>query len=237
MPQTLKDLGVIPEIKSLSLFRAYTDSIIENLFADSSVRICEHRETLFELGDTAEAFYVVVSGAFKLSKPAAGGEDIIIHFSTPGDVIAAFIMAQPHPTSPLNAVAMGPSRAIEVPKINYTMSWHKETQLIFGIQKLISSRMGALQNQKALLKAPLQAKVASLLIQLAKWTDSPNENEQIEISIPLTRKEIANSLGSTVESIIRIMSEWSKQGFISTNDHYITILRPRALAEFESLGS
>ena len=43
------------------------------------------------------------------------------------------------------------------------------------------------------------------------------------ITIPLTRQDIADRVGSTVETVIRILSTWSKQKLIDTQDKYIEI--------------
>ena len=94
--------------------------------------------------------------------------------------------------------------------------------------------MVALQQQKALNKAPLATKVASLLIYLA---DKQLNNETPNVPIPLTRKEIADSIGSTVESVIRVMSDWSKKGYISTTDQHITILKTSKMVELMSSDS
>jgi len=49
------------------------------------------------------------------------------------------------------------------------------------------------------------------------------------LPLPLTRKEIANTLGSSVEAVIRIMSEWSKEGIIQTIGKHIQILKPEKM--------
>jgi CRP-like cAMP-binding protein len=80
-----------------------------------------------------------------------------------------------------------------------------------------------------MLKAPLNQKVASLLINLLE--KNPTENG-LELPLPITRKEIADTLGATVESVIRIMSEWSKMGIIQTNDQYIRVIKPDKVIEY-----
>jgi CRP-like cAMP-binding protein len=47
----------------------------------------------------------------------------------------------------------------------------------------------------------------------------------------MTRKEIANSLGASAESVIRIMSEWSKRGLIETHDQHIKLLQVNKIIE------
>ena len=89
--------------------------------------------------------------------------------------------------------------------------------------------MAALQQQKVMGKAPLQSKVATLLLHLLDQQQAGENNQMI--AIPLTRKEIADSVGASVESVIRVMSEWSKKGFILTNNQKITLVKPEKLIE------
>ncbi len=57
---------------------------------------------------------------------------------------------------------------------------------------------------------------------------------QTIVPLPLTRKEIANTLGASVESVIRVMSEWSKQEIIETTDQQIRILKfEKIISEME----
>jgi len=199
---------------------------LEGLCETGHVVVSSHREKLFQFGEPASHFGFVLSGAYKLSRPTIQGDEIIVHFTTPGDFIAAFIMAQQKPTFPVTATAMGPSRFIKIPRDVFLTTWKDKPDLIFKIQSLLSNRMGQMQNQKAMQKAPLSAKVASLLIELTER--HANHNELI-LPLPLTRKEIADSLGASVESVIRIMSDWSKKGIIQTSDQTIKILKPEAI--------
>lgn len=220
--------AAIPELKALPLFKDYSSEQMLRITQGGSIQFSNHRDLLFSQGNPADYFGIVISGAYKLSKISPIGEDVIVHFSTPGDVLAAFIMAMPNPRFPISAKAMGPSRFLKIPKTTYIEAWLKHPELIFKIQNLLSTRMNLLQDQKALTKAPLSAKVALLLVKLIE--KQPEDSANI-VPIPLTRKEIAESLGASVESVIRIMSEWSKSGLVSTNDQQIQVLRADKLVE------
>jgi CRP-like cAMP-binding protein len=86
--------------------------------------------------------------------------------------------------------------------------------------------MARFQNQKIMQRAPLQSKVAAMLLQLVAKDTTKDE---LEVPLPLTRKEIADTLGVTAESVIRVMSEWVKKGYIVTTDQHIKILKPDLL--------
>lgn len=215
--------AALSELSAFPIFLDLSKELIFELCSGGQIVTSSHRERLFNFGNEASFFGVILSGAYKLSRPMADGTDVIVHFSTPGDVLAAFIMAQPKPVFPVSAVAMGPSRFLKIPKASYLSKWKKSPELIFRVQNLLSSRMSLLQDHKVMAKAPLAQKVAALLISLVE--KNPSE-EGLVLPLPLTRKEIADNLGASVEAVIRIMSDWSKQGIIHTNEQNIRILRP-----------
>lgn len=216
------------ELMGFPLFAGYNKLQILDLCQGGQIMTSSHRDILFHCGKEAHCFGIVLSGAYKLTKPSPLGEDVIVHFSTPGEALAAFIMAQPRPVYPVSAIAMGPSRFLKIPKENYINSWKSHPDLIFRIQNMLSSRMNMLQDQKVMAKSPLSQKVAMLLINLL---DKDTEQGNASIKLPMTRKEIADNLGASVESVIRIMSEWSKQGIIQTADQQIHVLKVDKIIE------
>lgn len=211
------------EAKGFPVFSGIAPEVLEMLCSNGQVVISSHRETLFQFGEIAHYFGFVLSGAYKLSRPTPQGEDAIVHFVTPGDFIGALIMAQPDPRYPVTSTAMGPSRFIKIPRETFITHWRSQPELILRVQSALSARMGQLHSQRALQKAPLSAKVASLLMDLV---DRQRDQKELVLPLPLTRKEIADSLGASVESVIRVMSDWSKRGIIQTSEQHIRILKP-----------
>lgn len=213
--------GVLSELHNFKIFEGLSDQEIENLCGAGEVVVSRHKQKLYSMGDVAESFGIVLSGAYKLSRLNPAGEDTIVHFCTPGDVIAAFIMPQDRPLYPVSSYAMGPSRFLKIPKGVYLEKWKTRPDVLFRMQSLLSSRFGSLQAQKTLTKAPLSVKIAHLLLDILNKC----EDGETVLPLPLTRKEIADSLGASVESVIRIMSEWSKNGIIETHDQHIRVLK------------
>jgi CRP/FNR family transcriptional regulator, anaerobic regulatory protein len=218
--------GALSEIKGFALFAGFSDDLILNLCANSEIKVHKHKEQVFTFGNPASSFGIVLSGAYKLSRIAISGEESVIHFSSPGDVVAALVMPQVKPIYPVNVTAMGPSRILLIHRDTYLERWLRNPDLIIRIQGLLSTRMSRFQNQKIMQRAPLASKVAALLLQLVS---KDTNKDELEVPLPLTRKEIADTLGVTVESVIRVMSEWVKKGYVVTTDQYIKILKPDQL--------
>lgn len=220
--------SAINELLGLSIFEGFERDFVEQACAGGTVVFTEHKETLFKFGESAQCFGIVLNGAYKLTRPSKSGEDAIMHFSTVGDVIGAFIMSHKAPCYPVNVIAMGPSRFLKIPREVYIEVWSRQPSIILKIQNILSLRMSQMQHQKSMLKAPLTCKIALLIIDLLHRHE---EAEILTLPLPLTRREIADNVGSSVESVIRIMSKWSKEGVLETNDQQIKILNMQKLIE------
>lgn len=220
--------AAINELINCNFFSQMSRQQITELCQSGTISTSNHRDVLFQSGEDATHFGIVLSGAYKLVKQTFSGEDVIVHFAVPGDVIGAFIMTQAKPIYPVTVVAMGPSRFLKIPKSTYLQQWSQSPDLIFRIQNILSERMTLLQNHKAQSKSTLAQKIGLLLLNLKDKNTNP---DLWTLPLPLTRKEIADSLGASVESVIRVMSDWSKKGIIATTDQQISVLKPEMLVE------
>lgn len=212
--------GVINELENFAVFEGFVHDDIQCACKSGQVIVHEHREIVFRSGEPATHFGIVLSGAYKLSKIGFNGEESILHFSTLGDILAGLIMTQSQPKYPVTAQAMGPSRLLCIPRETYLAAWISNPALSGRIQVLMSTRLTRLHDLKAVGRAPVAAKIAALLVQLMI---EAKPGVQAEIPLPITRKDIADSIGTTVETVIRTMSAWEKNGVLSTEAHEIKI--------------
>jgi CRP-like cAMP-binding protein len=217
----LNELGAFP------IFYGRSKEEILELCEGGQIVNSAHRECLFQYGDHAAFFGLILSGAYKLSCPSVDGEDAIMHFATPGELLAVFVLTQSNPRFPVTATSIGSSRLLKLPRETYLNGWKRYPDQVFKVQEMLAMRLCLLHGQRSLIKAPLAQKVAFLLTTLAQ----KSSNSLGIITPTLTRKEIAESWGSSVESVIRIMSDWTKQGFIRTEAQEIQILQPEKLIE------
>lgn len=187
-----------------------------------------HHQTLYTAGEEAESFAIVLTGAFKLVRPTPRGEDAIVYFATPGELIGGLVMLKEGAHFPVSAVALGPSTVLVLPRSTYVRAWARNTEIQLKLNGALYSRMSVLQEDKANAKLSLQQRIASLLISLL---DKRPAGADARVPIPLTRQEIADAVGSSVESVIRCMSELAQQGILHTEDKQIEILRADKIAE------
>ena len=75
------------------------------------------------------------------------------------------------------------------------------------------------------------ARIASLFLSLAERMGKKTA-EGTEIPLALSRQEIAECVGTTIESAIRVMSKWNREGLLLTGrDRFVIPDRERLKAE------
>ncbi len=217
-------------IAHFPLFEGLTQNEMKGLLVGSRIRTHNHRGTLYEIGGQATTFAIVVEGAYKLVKPTAKGDDFIMYFATPGDAIGGLLMGQNRDAAyPITVKAIGCSRVCIIPKTTFQNTWKSNAQILLRLNSLLYSRMGIMQDEKALSRAPLVQRVAWFLLKMLERKGEECTDQVIPL--PLTRQEIADHLGVTVESVIRIMSQWSQAGIVTSADRYLEISRVDQLIE------
>jgi CRP/FNR family transcriptional regulator len=77
----------------------------------------------------------------------------------------------------------------------------------------------------------VESRIASLLLKLAEKTGSKNASGDIELDLRLTRQDISEMVGTTVETAIRVMSRFRKARMIRYNGGRIVVLDKKALTD------
>lgn len=217
-------LSFLEDLRRKFFFRDFSIDEMLLLFEDAKYREIGNHKTLFTQGQEAQAFAVVVYGGFKIIKETKIKENTIIHFGIPGDLLGAMFMTHSNGYFAASVVALGPSAALEVSKSIYLKNWDGNPKVSKKLKAHFYQRIQELQEHHVLSRRPLKEKIALLLLQLVR---EEIEQKVVSIPVPITRQEIADYVGSSVESVIRNLS--SMTDVVSTKDRSITILDLPAL--------
>lgn len=202
---------LIEKIRHFEIFQDIDSTILKQALFNAIVKNYKHRESVYRAGDEVHSFCIVVEGAIKLIRHSPKGEDRIMHFAVQGDIVGALLLNQSDSVIyPISAKSMGPTQVISIPKATFKEYWQYDIRLQNKLNSLLYKRMRNIQDEKTLFTSPLRVRVASLLL---KHLDQDSSHNQ-PLSLSLTRQEIADVLGVSVESVIRIMSEWHEDGTI-----------------------
>ena len=183
-------------------------------------------DRVFEAGDPSDHFYIVVAGRVKVFKRAPGGQERILEIFSDGGLLGAVAAyeARPYPAS---AAAMEDTTCLLIPRPAFFSLLEERPLLVRALLGSLSIRLMELTSRLAELSGGrTESRFARLFVKLA---DQVGRHERGGTFLPmvLSRQELADLTGTTVETAIRIMSRWSKDGILHTEkDGFIVIDRP-----------
>jgi CRP-like cAMP-binding protein len=214
------------KLQVLPVFQGLEPKLLTSLTQGLVFRRVRDGEHLFRFQDPADNCFIVSYGSIKLWRLSPQKKEMVMCFCVNGDFIGAPIMTNPNPKYPVGAVAMEDSGLIQIPRRVYIDVWQAQPIVAQRVNMQIMVRMMEFHEDKALAASPVPQKIARFLVRTVDAQPSLYGNR---VSLKLTRRDIAERVGTTVETVIRVMSKWSKDGWIHAEDQHIDILNRTAL--------
>ena len=181
-----------------------------------------NNDTVFNEGDPSDKFFILAEGNVKIIKHSLTGKDIILEIISPGDVFGgvAVLDNKPYPAS---AQAMELSSLIRISRQYLFQIMEEYPILKLEIVKYFSDKLrDAHEMLKNIATERVERRIASLLLKLSEKV-GVDEDGYRKIDFPLTRQEISEMVGTTVETCIRTMSKFQKQGMVKSSGGRIMI--------------
>ena len=190
----------------------------------------EKGETVFREGDPADRIHFVYAGRVKIVK-SAGARDIILEILGPGEpvgVVAAFERGK----FPASATAIEPSGLVSIPERDFFALLERRPDMTRRMLAGLTTRLMMLNKRLADMTGSAESRAARLFLTLAERMGRKTPEGTL-IPLALSRQELADLLGTTLETAIRLMSRWAKEGIVITNPDGFVIPDVNALKSAE----
>ncbi len=213
---------IIETLKKSELFSFLKQTEMEyvsTLFEKVSFK---NHKYIFMEGDPSDWFYLVAVGRVKVLKHTLAGKDIILEIMSPGDIFGGVAVLDKKPY-PATAQAMESSTVIRISRPNLLKIMDEYPILKLEIAKYFSDKLrDAHETLKNIATERVERRIASLLLKLSEKIGI-EENGYLKIDFSLTRQEIAEMVGTTVETCIRTMSKFQKQDMVKSSSGKILV--------------
>jgi CRP/FNR family transcriptional regulator len=183
--------------------------------------------TLYRAGERFEAIYAVRSGGFKTIGNSRNGDEKIIGFHLPGEMLGldAINSAQ----HGYDAVALEDSEVCVFPFAQLEYAAMKTPALQHQLFRVLSGDITRDQGLMLLLGAMnAEQRLAAFLLSLSRRFQrlgfAPNR-----FVLRMTREEIGNYLGLTIETVSRLFSRFHREGLLSLRQRDVEIRSPDGL--------
>ena len=217
---TLSTFGLLADVPSAAL---------DKLALATHRQQADRGDILFHQGDNPQLAYIVVSGRLRLIQHTADGKDVTMANFMPGDGIGLIMLLTNEPY-PGTAEAL---EASELLSFSAAPLWDLiNSYAPFGVRviQMLATHLYEAQNRIRELSAErVQQRVARSLLRLVEKVGVADKNGSVRLDIRLSRQDLAQMNGTTLETISRTLTAWESAGVIEANREQIVILKPHAL--------
>jgi CRP/FNR family transcriptional regulator len=214
MSSDLDTLGLVP------LFRDLTPSQRSDIVSRFREDTFNQDAYIFYENDRAARLWIVRDGQVKIVKYGEGGREAVIEVISPGEVFGGAAMLMPqHPAT------------LSLSTDQYKLMLQEQPAVAVRVIESLGHRLLSVIGTRMMASERVERRIAHILLKLASKSGVESEAGW-QISISLSRQDIADLSDTTIETAIRVMSKFRKAGLVKTRrGGYVVILDPGQLRE------
>jgi CRP-like cAMP-binding protein len=205
-PHTIAGQAFAPS----SLRPSHLTAGFEQKLAHGPLRRVETKELLFAEGDPPSHVYRIETGAIALNKVLADGRRQIIGFAYPGDLIGLGVEGE----HVMNAQAVKPTRVRCLSVSTLRQSIAEDPVLGVKLYEALARELAATRDLMLTTgQRSAVERVASFLLAFSRRNQRVGQ-DPTSFELPMTRTDIGDFLGLTIETISRTFTKFKQLGLI-----------------------
>ncbi|MEM9344059.1 MAG: Crp/Fnr family transcriptional regulator [Pseudomonadota bacterium] len=201
---------------------------LKEMLSKATIEHVTSNESVFDEGDNADHFYVLLDGVMRILRTTEDGEQVVVLHVMPGDMFG-IAQAMGHDTYRMTARAAASGLAMCWP----SEVWEQFIRSYPGFRAATTQALGARADEmqeKIVEMATLKVeqRIAHAILRLIKKAGKETKHG-LEIDFPLTRQDLSEMTGTTLHSVSRYLSQWQKSGIVESKRRRVIVRRPADL--------
>lgn len=234
----MNDYAEIPscklcDMRGLSVFCDLNNDELSLLDTERGRNHYVKNQTIFQEGTRPLGLYCIYEGKAKVYRSGLNGKEQIIRLATKGNVLGyqSLINGENYLAS---AETLEDSIICFIPRhIFFELIYSNKTLMLQVMELMVQDLKTAHNKLKSLAQKPVRARVAETLLLLKETYGLEEDNATLQVA--LTREDLASITGTATETLIRILSDFSKRKMIALNGKKIILTNQGALLEIAAL--
>jgi len=195
------------EIRGLSVCDALEADEFEMLERIGRTLSFAAKTTLFEQGHDADYVSNLTAGALRLSKLLPDGRRQVVGFALPGDFLGLAMQR----THMFTADALTPVKLCQFSRVGFSELLDRKPRLMRALLTMAAHELTMAQDQMVVLgRRTAEEKIASFLIGMRNRY-ARIHGASVHVPLPMTRLDIGDYLGLTVETVSRMMTRMARE--------------------------
>jgi CRP-like cAMP-binding protein len=189
-------------------------------------------QIIFQEGDKADGFYMVEKGKIKVFKLSYEGKEQILHIYGPGNAFGE-VPVYEGKNFPASSMALEKSEIIFLPRDKFVDIITQTPGLGMNLLADLSKRLRefTIQIENLSLKE-VPARLAAYVLTLSK-----EQKNKKQVVLPISKAQLANLIGTTPETVSRILKKMMDASYIKVETKTILIEDYEGLLELSDSGN
>lgn len=201
------------------------------LLSSGVVRHFAAGAVLLHEGDPSDHLFVLMSGWVRVYTTSQEGQETLIAFRGPGDVLGELAALHRWPRTVSNQ-ALDPVEVVQLRREQFAAHLADRPTIALAVIKQLSVRLRQAERTVVeLATLDVSRRVAAYLLRLAGNHGTLGDNG-VRIDLPISQQDIANHIGASLRGVARTIAMFRERGIVHTTRQQIVILRPEVLRAY-----
>lgn len=207
-------------IKEFNSLKSLTREELIRISACKTGKRYKKGQVIFEEGESLNGVYCIREGVCKLTKLSQNGKDQVVKLVVKGGLLGKRSLVSEQKTN-LSAIALNDMEMCFIPKNEIMSDLSKNPKFTMDVLKEMAHHLKDSDDSLVdMAQKSVKTRMADILLYIH---DNFGTDDQGYLSIILSREDYASIVGTATESAIRILSQFKKEGIISTSGKRIKI--------------
>jgi CRP/FNR family transcriptional regulator len=217
-------------LRKIPMFRRVSPADREHIAEVAHLKSWQRGDLVFRESDPGDTFLTIVEGRVKVFKATPAGKEIILEIFGAGDPLGAVAVYE-SAALPASALALEDTQCLAIARQDFFRLLEQHPALVRALLSGLTLRLAELTRRLAeMIGGRVEARFARLFLKLAGQIGTADRGGTY-VAMPLSRQELADLTGTTIETAIRIMSRWQKDDIVRTDKDGFVIVNRAALEE------
>ena len=209
--------GLTRILASSRLFRTAGPELLRTLAGQASIVRLTEGQRLWQRGEAAEHFFVVLRGVLELQRRSGGEGSTLIALFGPGESPAIPVALEQRSFLADAYASTSELEVLRVPSAPVLLAMKTDVLLALALNRALLDHCRLLHSKIDVMAAgPVRRRLAGLFLDLVERFGDEHEDGLHHVPVSLSRHQIATYVGARVETVIRCCSAWQKSGLLTT---------------------
>jgi CRP-like cAMP-binding protein len=211
-------------LESVPLFRDLAEADLDTLAASLRTRRYRRGEVIFHQGDPGDALHIILSGRVKISSPSESGVEAILTTLRPGEFFGSLALLDGAPRS-ASATAVDATETLILPRDRFRQlvnDWPEIRDHVFA--ELAQELRRLTYHVEELHFLDIAGRLAARLARMAEQQGATVADGELRLDGPITQGELAAMVGSTRQSVNKLLGYFTEDGLIRQDRDTIVVL-------------